>query len=101
MNKELPDIFVKNYNPKDNNKEYYYSNNINLDETKEQIDRFVLMKKINDLFSSVSFVYKTSAKVYLKDEEKIITVIGRKNNHLILFDGSIINIDDILDIEAI
>lgn len=106
-----PKVFI-NYNNKkiNNNKEsYHFFKNGNSDElyhfnpdtdiidVSNSID---IRKKINDLFSSPSFVYKLKVNITLKDNINIIKdIIALKDNNLITLDNEKISINDILDIK--
>lgn len=98
---KLPNVFVKkNYKLKDNNKEFFYGND-KLDKNKEEVDSLIIKKKINDIFSSPSFVYKTKVLITFKDKEEIVTIISKTNNILLTMEGKEIKISDILNIEPI
>jgi len=98
---KLPNVFVKkNYKLKDNNKEFFYGND-KLDKNKEEVDSLIIKKKINDIFSSPSFVYKMKVLITYKDKEEIVTIISKTNNILLTMEGTEIKISDILNIEAI
>lgn len=86
--------FVKN----DKNDEYYHFNPdtdmIDVSET------FNVRSKINDLFESSSFVYKSKVDIILKDNSKVTKdIIAVKDNNLITLDNEKISINDILDIK--
>lgn len=98
---KLPNVFVKkNYKLKDNNKEFFYGND-KLDKNKEEVDSLIIKKKINDIFSSPSFVYKMKVLITFKDKEEIVTIISKTNNILLTMEGKEIKISDILNIEPI
>ena len=98
---KLPNVFVKkNYKLKDNNKEFFYGND-KLDKNQEEVDSLIIKKKINDIFSSPSFVYKMKVLITFKDKEEIVTIISKTNNILLTMEGKEIKISDILNIEPI
>ena len=98
---KLPNVFVKkNYKLKDNNKEFFYGND-KLDKNKEEVDSLIIKKKINDIFSSPSFVYKMKVLITFKDKEEIVTIISKTNNILLTMEGKEIKISDILNIKPI
>ena len=86
---------------------YYYHNNsddINTEENtnsneKNEISKYDLLKKIDNIFKRNDYVYQASINIMYKNgkniEEKIV---GRKNNYLLTIDGKTIIIDDIYDI---
>lgn len=104
MNKKLPNIFVSKQNNKiNNNKELYYS----LDDVNKMINddkntSLFVRKKINDIFESPNFIYKSDVKIETKDNGNITaTIISRTNHYLLTIDNKKIRIDDILDIKEI
>lgn len=98
---KLPNVFVKkNYKLKDNNKELFYGND-KLDKNQEEVDSLIIKKKINDIFSSPSFVYKMKVLITFKDKEEIVTIISKTNNILLTMEGKEIKISDIVNIKPI
>ena len=91
MNKKLPKVF-QNKIDKDvsNNDKYYYSANKTNDNN--------INKKINEIFSSPSYVYKASVEVTTKDSTITTKIIGRNKSYLITMDNKTIPIDSITDI---
>ena len=93
-----PKIYInkieKNIN---NNKEnYYYRNN----DYKKDFSLINIKEKINDIFSSDDFVYKSNVIIILKNGKEIKDeLIAIKNNELILLNNDKINIDIIEDIK--
>ena len=93
-----PKIYInkieKNIN---NNKEnYYYKNN----DYKKDFSLINIKEKINDIFSSDDFVYKSNVIIILKNGKEIKDeLIAIKNNELILLNNDKINIDIIEDIK--
>lgn len=94
-----PKVFV-NFIDKSikNNKDVYHF-------TKEEdivmIDESVnIRSKLNDIFNSDSFVYKSRVEIYLKNgsilNEEVIAI---KDNNLITLSNKLINIDDIINIK--
>lgn len=105
MNKKLPNIFVnKNTGIVKNNEEFYYGkDNIN-NETKiidNNMKDILIRKKIDDIFNSSSFIYKTRVIITTKDNDKEYTLIGRDKNKLLTIDNETILISDVLDIKKI
>lgn len=93
-----PKVYInkieKNIN---NNKEnYYYRNN----DYKKDFSPVNIKEKINDIFSSEDFVYKSNVIIILKNGKEIKDeLIAIKNNELILLNNDKINIDIIEDIK--
>ena len=107
MNKKLPKVF-QNKIDKDisNNNKFYYSankeesNNETKAETKSKIIKpNNINKKINEIFSSPSYVYKANVDVTTKDSTIKTKIIGRNKSYLITMDNKTIPINDIVDIK--
>ena len=93
---ELPKVFDSNTNKKfNNNKNTFYSKDMSSINTKD------IYQKINDIFSSPSYVYKANVEICLKDKTIIKRIIGRNKEFLITMDNDLIRISDILDIKTI
>lgn len=103
MNKKLPNVFVKKQKKEINNnmQVFYGKNEPNETHERGQYDEIIVRKKINDIFSSPSFVYKIKVKITTSSGSNIVELIGKNYNSLILIDGSLINKNEILDIEQI
>ena len=56
---------------------------------------------VKNIFKSKNYIYKIKTKIILNNKEKLITLIGRTNKHLITFDNKLININEIQDIKSI
>lgn len=107
MDKKLPKVF-QNKIDKDisNNDKFYYSankeesNNETKAETKSKIIKpNNINKKINEIFSSPSYVYKANVEVTTKDSTITTKIIGRNKSYLITMDNKTIPINDIVDIK--
>ncbi|MBP3766614.1 MAG: hypothetical protein J6G98_05480 [Bacilli bacterium] len=95
MNKKLPSLFQNKIDKKLNNNEVYYVSN------KESIPKFSkneIEKKINDIFSSSSYIYRVNTIITLKSGVIEKKIIGKNKNALITIDNELIPIDDIIDI---
>lgn len=93
---ELPKVFRNNTNKTfNNNKNVFYSKDISNTNTKD------IYQKINDIFSSPSYIYKANVEISLKDKTIIKRIIGRNKDFLITMDNDLIKITDILDIKTI
>ena len=60
-----------------------------------------IISKINSIFSDSNYVYKSRARITLKDDILEETIIGRTKDELLTMRGSKIRIDDIVDIAKI
>ena len=107
MNKKIPKVF-QNKIDKDisNNDKFYYSANKDqrINETKEDNKSKIIKpnninKKINEIFSSPSYVYKANVEVTTKDSTITTKIIGRNKSYLITMDNKTIPINDIVDIK--
>ncbi len=106
MKKKLPNVYVKAQSKKiNNNKETYYSaeeeNEFILrkkEETNEMLNNIVIKDKINNIFKSSGFVYKTKVRILLPEEEMTTYVIARNKDYIITFNNVHIRISDIKDI---
>ena len=107
MDKKLPKVF-QNKIDKDisNNDKFYYSANKDqiINETKENNKSKIIKpnninKKINEIFSSPSYVYKANVEVTTKDSTITTKIIGRNKSYLITMDNKTIPINDIVDIK--
>ena len=107
MDKKLPKVFQNKIN-KDisNNNKYYYSANKESDNniTKETnklntIKPKNINKKINEIFSSPTYVYKANVEITTKDSTITTKIIGRNKNFLITMNNKTIPIDNIVDIK--
>lgn len=102
MNKKLPNVFVnKNVKKVDNNKEFYYGNDVNNNNFSDEVKSVLIRKKINDIFTSNKFIYKARVVISLSGGDKTYTVIARDNSKLLTIDNEVINISDILDIKYV
>lgn len=107
MDKKLPNIFINNNKKIYNNKEIYYSlynDDVPLEniEKNDYLRRIKLNKKINDIFSSNSFIYKKKIKIiYIDGHEEEKTIIARNNSSLITMENEKINYSLIYDIVSI
>lgn len=98
--KDLPKVFANKIEGNINNtQDIFYGSDRDI--PKKHQDNLSLIRKINNIFSSSTHVYKSKVKIDFKDkmEEKII--VGKTNSHLITIDGELIKISDITDITKI
>lgn len=97
-----PNVFVNsiNKNIKNNKESYHYRGSI-VDEELEIIDESVdVNSKIDDIFDSDSFVYKSGVVINLKDGTKLNEdIIGVRASELITLSNKKIKISDIKDIK--
>lgn len=100
----LPKVF-QNSNIKTDNisQDVFYSEKdsefISLDNTEPIKDKYIIEKKINDLFNSTNYVYKLNVILKTQNDEIKTTVIGRTQKYLITIDNKKIDISSILDIK--
>ena len=98
--KELPKVFHNQINKSfNNNEKVFYSKAENKDE--EVIDKRNVLQKINDIFSSPSYVYKANVEITLKDKKITKRIIGRNKDYIITMDNDLIPIIDIVDIKSL
>lgn len=105
MKKILPNLYKgKIFENKNQNKtviEKVKENVKNVVE-EENVDSTSINRKIKDIFSSPSYVYKADVSIVLNDGSSIKkTIIGRTNNSLITIDDELINVNDISQIDFI
>ena len=72
---------------------------ISLDNKEPIKDKYIIEKKINDLFNSTNYVYKLNVILKTLNDEIKTTVIGRTQKYLITIDNKKIDISSILDIK--
>lgn len=96
--KELPKVFQNSIN-KDfkNNDNVFYSSERSKE---ENIGARNVLQKINDIFSSPSYVYKANVEIVLKDKTINKRIIGRNKNYIITMDNELIPVTDIIDIKS-
>ena len=92
-------VFVNSINKSiKNNKEIYHYKNDDIEII--DVSDVNVRSKINDIFSSNSFVYKSRVEIKLKDGNSIIEdVIAIKDDNIITLSNKKIPINDILDIK--
>lgn len=94
--KDLPKVFASPINKHlNNNDEVSKSTNA----YKEQV--IDISKKINDIFSSYSYVYKADVIITTNEGKTREKVIAKKDNYLITIDNKKIDIGTIKDIEMV
>lgn len=101
-----PKVFVNSINKsiKNNKESYHYKKDVPdevfIDDSIDDIVDVNVNSKINDIFDSESFVYKSSVYITLKDGTKTLEdVIAVKDSYLITLSDKKINISDIKDIK--
>ena len=101
-----PKVFVNSINKsiKNNKESYYYKkevpDEIFIDDISNDIRDGDVNSKINSLFDSESFVYKSSVYITLKNGTKTLEdIIAVKDSYLITLSDKKINISDIKDIK--
>ena len=92
MNKKLPKVFQNKIDKNIfNNANYFKGTNL-----KRNIN---LEEKINEIFNSKDYMYKTRLLITLKNGEVEKTVIAKNKENLITIDNEFIKIKDIYDIK--
>lgn len=100
----LPKVF-QNSNIKTDNisQNVFYSEKdsefVSLNNIEPIKDKYIIEKKINDLFNSTNYVYKLNVILKTLNDEIKTTVIGRTQKYLITIDNKKIDISSILDIK--
>ncbi len=96
--KDLPRVFVSKIDKEfHNTQDVFYGSDRMINKESD----ISIVKKINNIFASPHHVYKSKVKITTKDGiiEKVI--VGKTNTSLITFEGELIKIIDILNIEKI
>lgn len=96
--KDLPKVYANKIDTElKNTQSIFYGN----DRSIKKKDDLSIIKKINNIFSSSSHVYKSRVKVTTKEGSLEKVIVGKTNINLITIDGELIKIIDIVDIEKI
>lgn len=99
--KKLPDLYTNTFDKKiDNSLEYITIPNKIIENT-TTLSKYELNKKIENIFKSKNYIYKTKVEISFQNEIKTETIIGKTKNNLITIDNKLININDILDIKKV
>lgn len=96
----LPNVFqnTKMRDPNNSQELFYGEKNTHiLNKPNNKID---INKKIKDIFSSTSYVYKMDVTITTKSKIFDTTIIGKSQSYLITLNNELINIKDIIDINA-
>lgn len=100
MDNKLPKVFHNKINKKlTNNNDYFYSAKDNEEVIAPSKSPKDIRKKINEIFSSPTYIYKANVVITLKDKKIEKRIIGRNKNYLITMDNETILIDNIINIE--
>lgn len=78
-----------------NNKKIFVSYSDNKNAVNNSND---IRKKVNDIFSSNNFIYRTKVNIVIDNEVLIKKIVGIYNNNLVTLDNEYIPIDKIKDI---
>ena len=60
-----------------------------------------VLKKINEIFSSLDFVYKSRVRITTMSGSREYVLVGRTDKSLLTFDNETVLIADILEIQKI
>ena len=97
--KDKQSIFKNKITKKiNNNRSIFYSKNNN-EEVSIKDTRNVI-QKINDIFASPSYVYKSNVKITTQEGTLNKKIIGRNKDYIITMDSKLIPIKDIIDIKS-
>ena len=103
--RDLPKVFKNKIDKKISNNEtvYYGGNNNNMisnNTNGNQVSKKNITQKINDIFSSPNYIYKTNVEITLNDKITTKRIIGRNKDYIITMDNELIKISDIIDIKV-
>ncbi len=104
MDKKLPKVFQNHLtHPVQNNRDIYYSKVKEATPQEERSNRSIrgntVYEKIQNMFSSPTYVYKADVEIVLNNGEHMVRkVIGSHQGHLITMDNELIPINQIQDI---
>ena len=95
-----PEMYRGNVKKEFNNNRSVYAsyNNDNSNEFKVY-DTSIVRKKINEIFNSDSFIYRTKVKIVIDNRAMVKKIIGVYNDNLVTIDNEHIPINIICDIE--
>lgn len=90
----LPSVFQnKKIHTPNNSQELFYGS-----ESKINIPKIDINKKIKTIFSSPNYIYKMNVIIQTRNKTYETTIIGKSKNYLITINNELINIKDIIDI---
>ena len=96
MDKKLPNIYANPIQKKlQNVQEMYYGE----DRVGVNKDDKPVLKKINEIFSSLDFVYKSRVRITTMSGSREYVLVGRTDKSLLTFDNETVLIADILEIQ--
>lgn len=99
MEKKLPNIYANPISKKLGNvQETFYGSEEreSRGENSQSIDQ-----KIQSIFSSRNFVYKSKVRIVTQDGDMVTTIVGRTSHSLLTLDNQTIPISRVIDIEVI
>ena len=103
MNKKLPKVFQNKIEKSINNNDklYYSANKEKNSDTSENITSIKnINKKINEIFTSSTYVYKAIVEIKTNTDTFTTKIIGRNKKFLITMDNKTIPIKEIIDINV-
>lgn len=99
MEKKLPNVYANPIGKKlQNVQEMYYEGDRNFP---KKMDQRSVEQKINSIFSSREFVYKSHVRITTNQGIKECIVVGKTDRSLLTLDNETITIASIIDIEKI
>ena len=100
MNK-LPKLYTNKFEKKIDNSIDYISIKNEKDMNYNNISKYSIKDKIDNIFKSKNYIYKINVEIELINDKIKCTIIGKTKNSLITIDNKLININDIVDIKKI
>ena len=99
MDKRLPNVYANPIDKKlQNVQEMYYGGDRGAN---KKVDQKSVEQKINSIFSSKEFVYKSHVRITTSNGIKNCIVVGKTERSLLTMDNETIAIASIIDIEKI
>ena len=96
MKRDLPSIFANEIKKDINNSQDIFYENRSIKKSSDSV-----RKKINDIFSSIDFVYKKDVEITIDNKTYIKTIIGTNNGYLLTLDNESIDINEINQIKKL
>lgn len=97
--KDLPKVFEgKIDNIMKNTQDIFYGNERSEEKKRDSLS---IIKKINNIFASPNYVYKSKVRITLANSVVEKVIVGKTSTSLLTITGEQIKIIDIMDIEKI
>ena len=107
MEKKIPSVFANKVSGNIGNNEKVAYSALDTKETITESNTLNTLKekninqKINEIFSSSSYVYKADVEISLRSGKVVKRIVGKNSLYLITLDNELIPIADIVDIKKI